>query len=92
MILTEPTMFDTFECLTAVDVIVGSESLFSESVSALSTNVKVRNNPANQKTCANSSVTGTAAIALIRCEAKKAARGVNNPPPPLSIRRWHALW
>lgn len=34
-------MFDTFDCLAAADVLVGSESSFSEAAGALSTNVKV---------------------------------------------------
>lgn len=34
-------MFDTFDCLAAADVLVGSESSFSEAAAAVSTNVKV---------------------------------------------------
>ena len=40
-ILLEATMFDTFDCLAAADVLVGSESSFSEATAAVSTNVKV---------------------------------------------------
>jgi len=34
-------VFDTFDCLAAADVFVGSESSFSEAAAAVSTNVKV---------------------------------------------------
>lgn len=34
-------MFDTFDCLAAADVIVGSKSSFSEAAAAVSTNIKL---------------------------------------------------
>lgn len=34
-------MFETFDCLATADVVVGSESSFSEAAAAVSTNVKV---------------------------------------------------
>lgn len=34
-------MFETLDCLAAADVVVGSESSFSEAAAAVSTNVKV---------------------------------------------------
>lgn len=40
-IFLHTTLFDTFECLAAADVVVGSESSMSEAAAAVSTNVKV---------------------------------------------------
>lgn len=37
----ETTLYDAFECLSAVDVLVGSMSTMSEVIAAISTNVKV---------------------------------------------------
>jgi len=34
-------VFDTFDCLAAADVVIGSESSFSEAAAAVSTNVKI---------------------------------------------------
>ncbi|CAN0223974.1 unnamed protein product [Scytosiphon promiscuus] len=39
--LLRTNVFDTFDCLAAADVIVGSDSSFSEAAAAVSTNVKV---------------------------------------------------